>query len=143
MKNKGKILALDFGEKSVGLAITDENQSMAFGKGKITNFGSLKKLFEKIHTLCKQEKIAAIVMGIPLSLEDPVSKQAQRIKNIGFKLQYFLQEIPLFFIDESFSSYEAQKILHSMNIQIKKHKQKEDELAAILILQKYLDQNGI
>lgn len=146
MKNKGKILGIDFGEKTVGLAITDEEQIMVFGRGVIKDFGSLEKLAEKLAQLCAEEGAVRIVIGIPLNAaveNEVVGTQAKRMRQIGEKLRSFLHDIPMDFQDESFSSFEAGEELKELGVKVKDRKQTEDEMAAIIILKKYLSKRAI
>jgi len=61
--NKGKILAIDFGEKKTGLAVSDATQSMIFGKGVLSGYKSLKGLFERILAVCREDLIVEVVFG--------------------------------------------------------------------------------
>jgi putative Holliday junction resolvase len=125
-----KILAIDFGENNVGLAISDDAGMIAFGKGVIKNFKSLKNLAEQIGHIIDREKIESIVYGLPLNANGEQTDQAQRLRKIGEKLGKMLN-IEVLFVDESFSSFEARQKFGS--------NYSEHELAAMSFLQKYLD----
>lgn len=138
MKNKGKILGIDFGAASVGLAITDEQQTMVFGRGVIKKYGSLQNLAKKLHQLCEQENAVKVVMGLPIAVAEKSQSQTQKIRNIGKKLRLYLHGIDFEFQDESFSSFEAREALKKLDVKAKNYKKTEDEMAAIIILQNYL-----
>jgi len=140
----GKILAIDWGEKSVGFAVCDEGQNMTFGRG-VMKGSTLPKIFLFVLELVKLEKIVKIIVGLPLSQDGEDTAQTQKIRRIMDELSQYLREsqfqvqVPLEFVDESFSSHQAQKILLEVGIPSLKHKQTEDEMAAIVILQRYID----
>jgi putative Holliday junction resolvase len=139
VKNKGKILALDFGNRTVGLAVSDEDRTMVFGRGVIRDFKSLAGLFGRIAEFCMKEGIVGVVMGIPSGKEGQETPQTERIRGIGEKLGDFLKDIPVEFEDESFTSFEADDYLSGIKgVRGRDRKQMEDELAAVIILKRYL-----
>ena len=83
-------------------------------------------------------------MGIPVGKEGEETTQTGRIRGFGEKLQEYLgEEIPVAFEDESFTSFEADEFLDKiMNVRGRDRKQSEDELAAVLILKRYLELEG-
>lgn len=145
MKNRGKILAIDFGRKTVGLAVSDEDQTMVFGRGVIRDYKSLARLFEKIRDFCRKETVVEVVMGIPVGREGEDTPQTERIRGFGEKLQEYLgNDIPVAFEDESFTSFEAEEFLEKiLHIRGRDRKQSVDEMAAVLILKRYLDIESI
>jgi putative transcription antitermination factor YqgF len=142
VKNKGKILAVDFGWQYVGLAVTDADRTVVFGKGVIKDYGSLAKLFVKIAEFCAKEQIVQVVMGVPTAEDGKNTEQSEKMINIGKKLEAALKDIPVSFEDESFTSYEADRFLRSIKVKNSEKKDTEDEIAAILILKRYLAKNG-
>lgn len=142
MKNKGKILAIDFGWQYVGLAVTDADRTVVFGKGVIKDFGSLAKLFVKIADFCGKEEVVQVVMGVPTAEDGKQTEQSERMLGIGKKLEAALEGIPVEFEDESFTSYEADRFLRSVKVKNSERKDTEDEMAAILILKRYLAKKG-
>jgi len=140
VKNKGKILAIDFGDRTVGLALSDEDQTMVFGRGVIKDFNSLAGLFAKIKDFCKKENVIGIVMGIPVGKDGEETFQSKRIRGIGEKLDEYLVDIPVEFEDESFTSFEADEFLSSIKgVRGRERKWMEDELAAVIILKRFLE----
>ena len=139
MKNKGKILAIDFGYHFVGLAVSDDARLMAFGKGVIRGYKSLNGLFEKLRSFCSDEVVTRIVMGLPLGEGSAETTKTERVRSIGKKLEDFVG-IPVDFVDESFSSFEAGSRLMERGVKEHRVKEHEDEVAAVLILERYLAQ---
>jgi putative Holliday junction resolvase len=137
---KGKVLAIDFGEKHVGLAVSDDGGMIAFGRGTVSNYGSLDNLFSKIGEMCDLEGVSVLIMGLPKGPEEEHTVQSKRIEEIGHLLSDYLN-LPVKFVDESFSSYEAGEKLKGMGVKAPKTKEREDEMAATMMLQKYLDES--
>lgn len=137
LKQKGKILAIDFGHHFVGLAVSDDARLMAFGRGVIKGYKSLRVLFDKLRDFCLSEKVVLIVMGLPFGSDGVETKKVVRLRSIGKKLEEFLG-IPVDFVDESYSSFEAGQRLMEMGVKFHNVKEREDEVAAVLILERYL-----
>lgn len=139
---KGKILSVDYGRKFIGLAVSDQNRSMPFGRG-VLKKDNFEEIAQAISLLCQKEGISEMLIGLPLNEEGTDTPQTIHIRNFAEKLQKYLdnsfKKIPFTYIDESFSSFEAGEFLTKMGI--KKHEQKPhlDEMAAIFILGRYID----
>lgn len=138
MKNKGKILAIDLGQAHIGLALTDPDQVLVFGKGTLRGFKRLEEIFQAVKELCMKEKVVLVVMGLPLDEEGNATSQSERIQRLGAQLEAFLGDIPVHYVDESFTSYEASEFLASRGVKGSNRKPHEDEMAAVQILERYL-----
>ena len=139
MKNKGKILAIDFGDNNVGLASCDEDRQMVFVKGCITDYKSLDNLFEQILQVCEEESIKEVVFGIPHGVDGEETDQTERLRKFGKQLSHFLGEkYRVILKDESFSSFEAQNLMREMNDPDSKKKYSDHEMAAKIILERHL-----
>ena len=122
-----KVLGIDYGEKKVGLSLSAGSLALPW---KILNdFKSNQELIEEIIKIIKQEKIEIVVVGMPLSLQGKLSAQTKVVKEF-FELFKKNISIPLFAIDERYSSQMAQTQLAGKN---------DDAQAAANILQTYLD----
>ena len=122
-----KVLGIDYGEKKVGLSLSAG--SLALPWKILNNFKSNQELIEEIIKIIKQEKIEIVVVGMPLSLQGKLSVQTKVVKEF-FALFKKNISIPLFAIDERYSSQMAQTQLAGKN---------DDAQAAANILQTYLD----
>jgi putative Holliday junction resolvase len=138
VKNKGKVLAIDLGQAHVGLALTDPEQVLVFGKGVLRGFKRLEEVFQAIKELCDKEHVVLVVMGLPLDEEGNSTQQSERIQRLGTKLQGFLENVPVEYVDESFTSFEAGEFLASRGVKGSNRKPHEDEMAAVQILERYL-----
>lgn len=128
-----KVLALDYGLKKVGLAISDETKLVALPFLVLKNKGA-KKLAEEIREICQKNKVGKIVLGIPKTMTSQEGKQAQRVKKFA-KILKKKVGLPIIFEDERLTSKLAQRFLE----RDKKSKKKEDKIAAQIVLQNYLD----
>lgn len=143
---KKKYLGIDFGEKNIGLASSDPGGNIVFGKGVLRGGGSLDELFERIYAVCKKEEAEGIVFGIPFGKSGEETRQAMRLKRIGDKLRTFLKNriknLDMAYVDESFTSYEAEKLLAGHDYKLLKKKYSDHEIAAMLILRRFLNKPG-
>ncbi len=141
--NNKKILAVDFGEKNIGLAVTDAGAGMVFGNGEIRGKKSLDDIFKAIVKIIIAENVVKVVFGVPVSKEGMDSGQAERMENIGKKLADYIegpcQGVKLVFQDESFSSFEAREFIREAGVGDFGRKHSEHEIAAMIILKKHLE----
>ncbi len=137
----GKILGLDYGEKNIGIAISDNDQIIALNRG-ILKSEPEETCLKEIITLCQQENIASLVFGLPLNLQGEEAYQAQKTRLFADKLAGEIG-LPVYFIDERFTT----NIIKSLRKQEKTKKQRQekkyDSQSAVLILQGYLDQKRL
>lgn len=130
-----KILALDFGEKRIGLAIS---QSMLL----VQEFGTIRYqeldgAVDSINNICKEEHITKIVVGLPKNAQGKEGPQAENIRGFVKKLKEKIK-IAIVFEDETLTTVEAQEILKEKGIDLKESKERIDQLSAKIILQQYL-----
>tara|TARA_Y100000766_G_scaffold248368_1_gene230112 strand:- start:543 stop:956 length:414 start_codon:yes stop_codon:yes gene_type:complete len=131
----GKILALDYGKKRIGIAISDSEKSIAFPLKTIEN----KEIFLYLKEIIQIEKIEAIVLGEPKSLNN--KENILFLEVIKFKKKIIsLFSLPVHLVDERFSSKIASKIILDANIKKMKRRDKSliDKVSASLILETYL-----
>ena len=131
----GRIMALDVGQKRIGIAITDESRFLSSPKDILTR-RSNERDFEKIADFIKTHKILAIIIGLPLNMDDSESEMSKFVRKFSENLDNFLKkEIPMMFYDERLTSFEARQISKSSISRKKKHC---DDIAASLILEGFL-----
>lgn len=123
-----RVAGIDYGTKRIGLAISDESQTLAREYG----IYSPKEFWQNIEQLIRQEGIERIVLGLPLNMSGENTDKTQEVQAFYDQLQQRLS-IPVEFMDERLSSVMAGNLPGgSKNI---------DSLAAQIILQNYLDKN--
>ena len=133
-----RILALDVGEKTIGVAICDELETMALPGETILRQEGKKKDMAAIRQLVSDTKVIEIVVGLPLKLDGTAGIQAEKIEAFISLLRGSVR-IPIFKQDERFSTGEAEKALMAANVRREKRKKTIDSMAACIILQTYMD----
>lgn len=129
----GKILALDIGEKKVGLAITDEGKFFAFPRG-VVDPG---KLLSELDNIIQSEQIEKIVIGLPRNMDGSVGFQAEEVKKFVEKNLDKHKEM-IEYEDESATTLEAEEVMKREGKDPHKNKEELDAYAAKVILESYL-----
>jgi putative Holliday junction resolvase len=133
-----RYLAIDYGDKYTGLAVCDAAETIA---SPFLVIEGQKDLTTKIADIVATEKIEAIVLGLPLNMDDSQGPQAERIFRFAERLKTILK-IPIHFQDERLSSFAAEGKLASAEFTIKKKKKRLDAIAAAEILEAFLEQKN-
>jgi putative Holliday junction resolvase len=132
-----RVLAIDFGERRVGLAVSDELRlSMRPLPALIRT--SDEQVIMRIASSLRELEIGEIVVGMPLGEDGAVGPQARRVRGFGDKLGAAIS-CPLGYVDETFTTAEARSMIRALGIDISKDKGALDSAAAVLILQTYLE----
>ena len=133
---KGKILALDFGLKRTGVAITDENKIIASG---LTTIDS-RELMTFLDNLVQKEKIEQIIVGLPKRLNNEDSHITSNVYLLKEALEKQFPLIPIELYDERFTSKMAFQTIIDSGLSKKQRQQKEliDEISATILLQSFL-----
>ena len=134
---KGRILALDLGEKRIGVAVSDATRTIAQPLDMIPRT-SRQADFEAIGRFVADQQANMLLVGLPLMLNGKVGEKAAWVQDYAADLQRTL-DMPLELWDESFTTVQAEASLKARGK--KKHKIREnvDAVAASFILQSYLD----
>ena len=136
---KARELGLDYGEKRIGIAISDPLYIIAQSLGYVANT-KMKQIAEQIQKYCMDYEVCKIVVGLPLGLDGNDTMQTQKTRAFMKVLETYIA-IPWVFHDESFTSRDATEALIATGVSRKKRKQKIDGLAAQLMLQSFMDSN--
>jgi putative Holliday junction resolvase len=133
----GKILAIDFGLKRTGLAITDEAKMFAFGLDTIDS----RELIKTLKALIPKEKIELVVLGMPKRMNNEDSHISENVRLLKVALEEELSGVEVVLYDERFTSKMASQSMHMAGATKKQKGQKElvDKVSATLILQSYLE----
>jgi len=137
--SKGRILALDYGEKNIGLACSDELGLTVQPLRSIPNPGK-KNLIKKLRATIQDLDIRKIVLGIPINMDGTRGDSAIRMEKLQETLRSGLK-IPLIGVEETLSTVEAMEFWKNMNPRQQKKYRTIDSLAAALILERYLKEN--
>ncbi|MBU1148626.1 Holliday junction resolvase RuvX [Patescibacteria group bacterium] len=131
-----KFLGLDYGNKHIGVAISDEGKTMAFPREEIIND---KEAIYNIKQLVDQEGITKIIVGLPIGLKGQPTEQTERVIKFIDQLKTNLP-IEIIEEDERMTSKAALNLL--TNLDRKTKKKKVHSSSAIIILQDYLHKHA-
>ncbi len=131
------ILGLDVGDRTIGIAVSDELGWTAHGLKTIKRIG-IKKDIGELKGIIEEYQVDQLVVGLPKNLDGSLGPQAQKVLSFIDKIKQPLW-LPINTWDERFSSQEAQRTLKEAGLNWRKSKALEDQVAASLILQGYLD----
>ena len=139
-----RILGLDVGTKTVGVAVSDPLGIIATGVTTIERVG-IRKDCGKIIDYIKEYDCQTVVIGLPLSLDGSDSVQTEKVREFRTMLENKLRSsgplssVRIEWQDERYSTYEAEEVLIEANMSREDRKKIIDRQAAIVILQRYLD----
>lgn len=132
-----KIVGLDYGDRRIGVAVSDELGIAARGLATIVR-RSLKRDLEELGQLIRSCGAEKIVIGYPVRLDGTAGIQCEKVDRFVVNLKKRVL-LPIERWDESFSTQEAEDLLAEARVGRKKRKAAVDKLAAKIILQSYLD----
>lgn len=132
-----RILAVDYGQRRVGLAMSDPLQMIATELPTL-HIKSMAEAVSHLQELCRLYPIEKVLIGYPLGLRGNKTKQTLLVEEFAALVKKALS-CPIEFWDERYSSADAIQILVSKGIKTGHNKAKIDAMAARLILQDYLD----
>ena len=136
-----RILALDFGEKRIGLALTDPLGFSAHPFETITRGDSLAEDINRIISVVRDRSVGEVVVGYPKGLREQITPQTRKVMEFIETLKISLN-IPIVEWDERLSTKAAERQLKQMELRGKKKKAKVDQLAACFILEGYLQRKN-
>jgi putative Holliday junction resolvase len=132
-------MALDFGTKAIGVALSDELQLTARPLTTLRrNQLKFAELLERIAALATEHEVGTLVVGLPLNMDGTRGPAASRVESFVAQLRQFVP-IPIVLLDERLTSFEAEQLLREMGMSERERRAKSDEYAALLILRDYLD----
>lgn len=130
------MLALDLGERRIGLAVCDRAGSLVFPAGHLIR-SKLSLDVNQVLSLAEDRQVDGIVVGVPYTVSGKTGRSAQRAQGFIRALQK-ATSLPIHGVDESYTSVEAEGLLRESGQQPSRRKETVDETAAVLILQRYL-----
>jgi len=133
-----RYLAIDYGDKRTGLAICDSAETIA---SPLAVIEGQKDLLKRITDIVRSENVEAIVLGLPLNMDNSKGSQAERVTRFAEQLKAHLK-IPIHFQDERLTSFAAEGKLAPAEFTRKKNKKRLDAVAAAEILEAFLQQKN-
>jgi putative Holliday junction resolvase len=133
----GRILAIDYGQKRVGIAVTDELKIIANG---LTTVPSAE-IFDFLKTYLSKEQVELFLVGEPKQMNNAPSESSKFVEPFVKKLAQFFPDIPIKRTDERFTSKMAFQSMIDMGLKKKDRQNKAtiDKISATIMLQSYLE----
>ena len=145
MAEPGRSMALDVGERRIGVAVSDPLGLLARALTTISRQNTAQAV-AAIVALLEEWTPTTLVVGLPRNMDDTLGPQAERVQAFARALEPHLS-IPLVFWDERLSTVSASEILQEQGVRAQDQKGRLDAVAAAVILQEYLDaqraENGV
>ena len=133
------LVCLDLGEKTIGIAVSDQSLIVATPLKTISREG-IKKDLIKLSEILKEYNFGGFVMGLPISLDGTENQQTSKVFKIADEIKNYFG-VPIDYFDERFSSDVIFKEMRKANLSRSKIKKKIDQQAAAYILQGYLEKH--
>ncbi len=133
------LLGLDVGDVRIGIAVSDVLGSGAHPLCTLTRTNRQRDI-TAIGDLVSIHEVERIIIGLPISLDGTVGTQAEKVQKFGNRLAKGLK-VPVEFLDERFTTSEAEEILDRVNMDPKERKKVIDQISAVIILDEYLRSN--
>jgi putative Holliday junction resolvase len=133
-----RYLALDVGERRIGVALSDETATLATGLDTLTRVGPRKDA-RAVADLVRRHEAAAVVVGLPLNMDGTAGTQAGKVRAFVDGLKRHIG-VPVIERDERLTTVEAHEILRKSGVAWSQRAALLDKVSAVVILQEYLDQ---
>ena len=136
-----RVLAIDFGLRRIGLAVSDALGITAQGLETLQRT-AIRKDIEYIRSVAEEYSVQKVIIGNPIGHAGKATAMSRHAEDFAKKLQGRL-ECPVELWDERLTSVEANRMLRSAGLSINKRQQAVDRVAAVLLLQNYLDYHAL
>jgi len=136
-----RIMGLDVGSKTIGVAVSDPLGITAQGLDTIRR-GNKRQDFEALARLLQKYNVQAIVVGYPLRLSGAEGVQSEKMRQFADELRKRFQ-LEVYLWDERLTSSQANRILREADLSIRKRGEAVDRMAAVLILQSWMDSRAV
>ena len=133
-----RIMGLDVGDKTIGIALSDPLGWTAQGLKTVQRTG-IKKDLQKLGEIIKEYDVKKIVVGLPKNMDGTIGPQCQKVLEFNEKLGKRFTDIEIIQWDERLTTVAAERTLIEADVSRKKRKEVIDKIAAVHILQGYLD----
>jgi putative Holliday junction resolvase len=136
----GRILGIDYGERRIGVAVSDPSRTIAQALPTIIRRRGRRPPYSKIQGIIDEWEVQRVVVGLPVELSGDEGRLAEEVRNFGEGLGQ-RSGIPVDYWDERYTSSRAERELRRLDLPAGARREKErvDAMAATLILQAYLD----
>ena len=136
-----RILGLDVGDKTIGVAVSDELYLTAQGM-EVIRRTSLPKDLQRLREIITEYEVKVIVIGLPRNMNGSIGPRGELVKEFGNVLLEHFPNTQIRYWDERLSTVASEKLLIAADVSRAKRKQVIDKMAAVFILQGYLDSSS-
>lgn len=137
MINNGRILAIDYGRRRIGMAISDPFRITAQSLPTLI-VQSADEALSEIRTIIKEKTVVEIVVGMPYNLKGEKTASAQNVEKFIEHLKSTFH-LPIHQWDERWTTIEAHRTIHEFGKSPSRNKEKVDQISALIILQSFLN----
>ena len=134
-----RIMALDVGDKKIGVALSDALKITSQSLETYQRNGTVKD-YEYFAELIKKHEVETLVLGLPKNMNGTEGPQAEKVREFARQLGAYT-EVKMAYMDERLTTMEAEKMLIAGDVSRKNRKKVVDKVAANLILQNYLQRH--
>ncbi len=136
----GRILCFDVGEKRIGIAMSDPLGITAQSLETYIRCGDIEKDYQYLANIIKENDVEKLIVGLPKNMNNTLGFKAEEIQQFieNFK-PYISNTLMIEWVDERLTTVQAENVLLEANVSRKKRKKVVDKIAAVFILQTYLD----
>ena len=136
----GRLICFDVGERRIGIAVSDMLGITAQPVETYHRTGNLEKDCEYLVSIIKEQEAVKLVVGLPKNMNNSLGFKAEEIQNFIEEFKSYLPEqFPIDWIDERLTTVQAENVLLEANVSRKKRKKFVDKIAAVFMLQTYMD----
>lgn len=136
----GRLICFDVGERRIGIAVSDMLGITAQPVETYHRTGNLEKDYEYLASIIKEQEAVKLVIGLPKNMNNSLGFKAEEIQNFIEEFKAYLpDQFPIDWIDERLTTVQAENVLLEANVSRKKRKKFVDKIAAVFMLQTYMD----
>lgn len=138
-----RVLGIDFGERRIGLALSDPTRTIATPLDTVTRRAGKRPPLSRLEAIAREHDVGHLVVGLPLDLQGEETAWCAEIRAMGNELARRLQ-VPVDYVDERLTSVRAERAVRSIGLRKSQREEKGrvDAAAAQLILQSWLDRSA-
>lgn len=136
----GRLVCFDVGERRIGIAASDLLGITAQPVETYTRTGKIEEDYQYLAKILRDQEAMKLVVGLPKNMNNTLGFKAQEIQEFIAEFQPYLPEgFPIDWIDERLTTVQAEGVLLEANVSRKKRKKFVDKIAAVFMLQAYMD----
>lgn len=133
----GRILAIDYGKRNIGLAVSDETKTIAYAIENI-HYKNEQTVIEKLQVIIKERDIEKIVLGYPIAMSGKDTQISQLVLNFKKVLESKFN-LPVILFDERFTTEISKRIIKEKGKKFRSSKELIDKISAVVLLQDFLE----